>query len=217
MKSVLLFDLGDTLIQYYRREAFPPLLKEGIRRAKEAIRQAGWAVPSQAEMDRRVTLENHEAKNGRVRPLENRLAHIFGVKRRLLSQEQWLDVCQPFLIPIFAISQIYADTLPALDSFREKGHRIGILSNSPWGSPSELWRRELSRYRLLERCDVSVFCTDVGWRKPAQPMFRRVLAHFSCQPEDCIFVGDNPRWDILGARRAGMTPVLIDRIGDMDK
>ena len=32
--------------------------------------------------------------------------------------------------------------------------------------------------------------------------------------ERCLFIGDNPRWDILGARRAGMTPVFIDRTGE---
>ena len=45
-------------------------------------------------------------------------------------------------------------------------------------------------------------------------MFRKALAHFQCSPENCLFIGDNPRWDILGARRAGMTPVFIDRTGE---
>ena len=28
-----------------------------------------------------------------------------------------------------------------------------------------------------------------------------------------MFVGDDPRWDVYGARRAGITPLLIDRTG----
>ena len=47
-------------------------------------------------------------------------------------------------------------------------------------------------------------------------MFRRALDHFGCKPEECLFVGDNPRWDTVGARRAKMIPVLIDRMGHVD-
>ena len=148
LKPVLLFDLGDTLVQYYRREEFPPLLQEGIHRAKQVVKRAGFSVPSEAEIQRRVIAENYEAKNGRVRPLENRLAHIFGLKRRMLDKDLWLKICRAFLDPIFSIARIYEDTFPALDTYRSNGYRMGILSNSPWGSPSDPWRDELVRYGL---------------------------------------------------------------------
>ena len=213
MKPILLFDLGDTLIRYYQREEFPPILQEGIQGAKEAVEQAGCVVPSEAEIQRRVAAENHEAKNSRVRPLEKRLAYIFGVKHHTSDRAWWLPICRAFLVPIFAIAEIYEDTLPALDAYREKGYRIGILSNCPWGAPSEPWFDELRRHGLLERCELAIFCSDVGWRKPAQPMFRQALAHFRCESQACLFIGDNPRWDTLGAQRAGMISVLIDRTG----
>ena len=65
-------------------------------------------------------------------------------------------------------------------------------------------------YGMWERCETVIFCSDVGWRKPAQPIFRRALEHFRCPPAQCLFIGDNPRYDMLGARRAGMVPVFID-------
>ena len=37
-------------------------------------------------------------------------------------------------------------------------------------------------------------------------MFRRALDHFGCKPEECLFVGDNLKWDTVGAR---LIPVLI--------
>jgi putative hydrolase of the HAD superfamily len=135
LKPILLFDLGDTLIRYYQREEFPPILQEGIQRAKEAVEQAGCVVPSEAEIQCRVAAENHEAKNSRVRPLEKRLAYIFGVKHRTSDRAWWLPICRAFLVPIFAIAEIYEDTLPALDTYRKLGYRIGILSNCPWGAP----------------------------------------------------------------------------------
>jgi FMN phosphatase YigB (HAD superfamily) len=53
------------------------------------------------------------------------------------------------------------------------GFRTGIISNSPWGSPANLWRAEVQRLELLDAVDVTAFCGDVGWRKPA----RAISAH----------------------------------------
>ena len=103
--------------------------------------------------------------------------------------------------------------IDALSAWRRRGYRIGILSNSPWGTPPRAWHEELERHGLAERCDLALFCGEVGWRKPARPLFRAALDHFSCRPEDCLFIGDDRRWDVYGARRAGITPLLIDRAG----
>ena len=57
------------------------------------------------------------------------------------------------------------------------------------------------------------FCTDVGWRKPAAPIFQACLDRLGARPQECIFVGDNPRWDVAGPRAVGMRAVLLDRHG----
>ena len=113
MKPVLLFDLGDTLVQYYRREEFPPLLRAGIHAAKEALERLGHDLPADSEIERGVAAENYEAKNCRVRPLHKRLGRIFAVAS-CVSKEEWLPICRAFLTPIFSIARIYEDTLPAL-------------------------------------------------------------------------------------------------------
>lgn len=213
MKPVLLFDLGDTLVGYYQREEFPPILHAALQGAKRAIQEVGLPTPADNEIARRAAIENHEARNFRVRPLEQRLLRIFGLGTGETDGVLLLAMCRAFLKPIFAVATVYPDTLPALSTYRELGYSVGILSNSPWGAPAALWQEELARHGLGELCDRAIFCTQVGWRKPAQPMFRLALHHFACQPQDCLFVGDQPKWDILGARRAGMFPVLIDRRG----
>ncbi|MBI3244177.1 MAG: HAD family hydrolase [Chloroflexi bacterium] len=211
LTPILLFDLGDTLVQYYQREEFPPILQEAIQRAKGVAQRAGFKAPSELEIARRVKEESHEARNYRVRPLEKRLIRIFGLPPRDLSEEFLLDLCRAFLGPIFSVAKIYSDTLPTLNSYRAEGYRIGILSNLPWGAPASLWQEEVNRHGILELCEVAIFCSQVGWRKPARPIFRSALEQFSCLPHECLFIGDNPHWDIMGARRAGMSAVLIDR------
>ncbi|MGD8624784.1 MAG: HAD family hydrolase [Anaerolineae bacterium] len=107
----------------------------------------------------------------------------------------------------------YDDVRPVLRRLRAEGVRAAIVSNTPWGSPGDLWREELARLGLAEEVDLAVFCTDVGWRKPAAAIFEYTLARLDARPADCFFVGDNPRWDVAGPRAVGIEAVLLDRQG----
>jgi len=68
---------------------------------------------------------------------------------------------------------------------------------------------ELRRHALLERLDAVAFCVDVGWRKPHPAPFLCALKKLAIEPSDAVFVGDDPRWDVEGALRAGIRPILI--------
>jgi len=59
--------------------------------------------------------------------------------------------------------------------------------------------------------DALVFDRDVGWRKPAKPIFEFALEKLQADPDECIFVGDEPRWDIDGPQALGIDAILIDR------
>jgi len=215
MKPILLFDLGETLVQYYNRQQGTSILWKCIQAAKKELERSGHIVPSDSAISRGFAAENYEASNYRVRPLRKRLGRVFSIQNQL-SVAEWDPICRSFLGPIFSISKIYDDALQVLDELRSEDYRIGILSNCPWGAPGEPWFEELKRHGLAKRCELAVFCSEVGWRKPAQPIFRKALRHFGCKPQECVYVGDNPRWDVQGARRANMVPDQIDRNGQND-
>ena len=48
-----------------------------------------------------------------------------------------------------------------------------------------------------------------GIRKPDPEIFWRAASRLSLKPEDCLFVGDNPVADILGATDAGMQAIWV--------
>jgi FMN phosphatase YigB (HAD superfamily) len=64
---------------------------------------------------------------------------------------------------------------------------------------------------LAHHFERMVFSARVGYQKPAAAIFRHALEVMAVAPERAIHVGDNPRADVAGARRVGITPVLIDR------
>jgi FMN phosphatase YigB (HAD superfamily) len=93
---------------------------------------------------------------------------------------------------------------------RSNGIKTAIVSNTPWGSPAHAWRAELTRHGLLDKVDATVYCMDVGWRKPHRAPFDRALSLLEVAPVDALFVGDDHRWDIVGAQNAGLRPVLLE-------
>jgi putative hydrolase of the HAD superfamily len=214
--EAILFDQGNTLVRYFDRSEFPAILQAGILGARAYLEERGMQRVDREAMWQRVRAEvraeDHEAKDHRVRPLEGRLGRIFE-----LDPDEIVEVadrlCRRFTAPIFARGHCYEDTLPTLRALRAGGYRLALVSNTPWGSPGALWREELGRLGLDRWLDVVVFCTDAGVRKPAPPIFQLAVDRLQVEPRDCLFVGDDPRWDLAGPEALGMETCLIDRQG----
>jgi putative hydrolase of the HAD superfamily len=102
--------------------------------------------------------------------------------------------------------RMFADARPALHAARRRGLKVGVLSNwEPW-----LVRllAELKIDHLLDFVVVSGIC---GYEKPDPRIYQEALAAAGVDPDALVHVGDSPHADVSGARRAGITPVLIDR------
>ena len=54
---------------------------------------------------------------------------------------------------------------------------------------------------------------EAGARKPAPAVFERALAIAGARAEHAIHIGDSLEEDVIGARRAGVEPVLLSRDG----
>ncbi len=204
----VLFDLGNTLVAYYRARDFAPILRESIDDICDFL-----ADRNSVEVERDAVFQhalelNKEAPDNRVRPLAGRLAEIFSECE--LTDDDLNAVCNLFLRPIFRLGTLAPHTLPMLEALRRQGIRTAIVSNTPWGSPADRWMEELHRFGLTEAVDATVFCTEVGWRKPAKQIFQHALSLLEVDARDCVFVGDDPRWDVEGAERSGLRPILID-------
>ena len=50
----------------------------------------------------------------------------------------------------------------------------------------------------------------VGVHKPSAEIFRHALEPMGVQPEQALYVGDTLRYDVAGARAAGLVPVHFD-------
>ena len=191
----------------------PHILAAGIRNVQEYLRRSGRLRLDPEAIAERLAWENTPriADNTVVRPLHERLLRIFDLDDVLTGPDEIDRLCRAFMEPVFARARIYDDTFPALDLLRRRGLMTAVVSNTPWGSPGNLWREELARLSLAEWIDADVFCTDVGQRKPAPEIYDHAMKALGVAAEQCLFVGDDPCWDVEGPRVVGMDAVLLDR------
>jgi len=207
------FDLGGTSAHYYTMSEFPLILERAISEVRSCLDVKGLLTVTPELIGSRVKGEDHESPDYRSRPLEERPGRIFGLEASTATDELLMEMCNRFMTPIFARSKCYEDTMPTLRELRSKGVKTGIVSNTSWGSPAKLWRSEITRLGLDSLIDSAVFDRDVGWRKPSERIFKFAMKNLGVQPDECLFVGDEPKWDLIGPRAVGIDAILIDRNG----
>jgi len=98
-----------------------------------------------------------------------------------------------------------AETLQGL---RERGLRTAVVSNAD-GRVEALLRTA----GLGAHLELVVDSHYEGVEKPDPEIFRRALSRMGVRPERAIYVGDIYAIDVVGARAAGLAPVLIDSAG----
>jgi putative hydrolase of the HAD superfamily len=100
------------------------------------------------------------------------------------------------------------DAVEALTWLRERGIRVGVLSNTAWtrGRHEQIFVRDGVDHLI----DGAVYTCEIPWTKPHPEAFRSAMAAVGAtDPARCVFVGDRPFDDIYGARRAGLRAVLL--------
>lgn len=91
----------------------------------------------------------------------------------------------------------------------QKDKVLGLVSN--FDHPRHV-RKVLTDHRLDGYFKTIVISGDVGVTKPNPRVFELALLQTSLRPGEVVYVGDTDE-DVVGARAAGITPILIRRRG----
>jgi putative hydrolase of the HAD superfamily len=197
----VLFDWGDTLMQWEWNDAF---VEAGHRAGLEAIGRADLAD------DGGVTARFREQylptfwQPGAVEELEypglvrELLAH-FGVDS---NDEQLAAFLEAEHAAWSWARKLGPTTHAMLELLRERGFKLGVVSNA--FDPGWLLHRDLADTGVAERIDYAIFSSEVGKRKPHPEIFQRALAALEVPPGEALFVGDRLYEDVRGAAEVGM-------------
>lgn len=133
--------------------------------------------------------------------------------------------------PIDTLVKIYRESKPKINLYKdaefilchlrnnnkyitgEQVYNIGIITD---GKASVQWNK-IKLLGLDKIVDKIIVTDDYGpefW-KPNDFAYREMLKYFNVIPKQCMYVGDNPNKDFIGAKKIGInTARIIREIGD---
>jgi len=97
------------------------------------------------------------------------------------------------------------DVIPTLIALRDKGCKIGVVSN---GRSVKQWEK-IIRLGLHHFFHTVVISEEAGCEKPDPHIFEFALDELSVKPREAAYVGDSLESDVLGANRAGLISVRL--------
>lgn len=106
--------------------------------------------------------------------------------------------------------RLFPEARDILESLRTSGYPIGIITNGP----AETQRAKISLLGIDRLVDFAVVSGELGIEKPDPAIFAAALDLGGRAASEAIFIGDALEFDILGAHRAGIRSIWMNRAGD---
>jgi putative hydrolase of the HAD superfamily len=97
------------------------------------------------------------------------------------------------------------DVKPTLKALRGKGYKMGLVSNRSKSIDDEIKKLGFDTY-----LDFFFASGDVQIWKPDPGIFEHALFLAESTPKTTAYIGDNYYTDIIGAKNAGLHPILYD-------
>jgi putative hydrolase of the HAD superfamily len=101
----------------------------------------------------------------------------------------------------FTKIRLFPHAKELLDELRAAKLKMGLLSDFPT-------RVKLENLGLSGYWDAVLCSEDCGGLKPAGLPFEELARALGCPAEQILYVGNSPRYDVGGAKRAGMKTAL---------
>ena len=205
--KAIFFDLDETLCDsdtawsIAEKEMFQLLCKQKPSISEEAIVNA-WRTVHQRLFQQLGAgkLSMAEVRDARFQCLFEEL----GLPRDKVMEELSDFFCSRYLTGL----RLYED-VTVLEKLT--GYHVGIITNGAHDAHTDSQLSKVRHLGLSERIQSLTISGEIGVRKPNLEIFRVACERADVLPEEAMFIGDSVQNDIVGANRAGMISVLINR------
>lgn len=203
--KAVLWDLDDTL---YSRIAAARLTYPGLFRTHLYENRDDAFIEAAADF-----MINHLVRDSMIH--ESSFRKLFQVFPP--NKEFRLADCQEYYfdhIHEFAVAG--TEQVAVVKKLRSAGIKTAIVTNVA-ADRFEFQRNKIDAMGLTPLFDAIILSGEVGVHKPDRRVFDYATRLLDVSNDACVFVGDNPDADIVGALNAGMEAVWIDVWGDGDR
>jgi putative hydrolase of the HAD superfamily len=191
------FDLDGTLYPNFRLYArlIPFILREwrlllAFRKARNVIRAAQERQPDSAQ-----AAQNYYDCQARL------TADMLGADPVFIREKIERLIYRGWE-PHFTKIKPFPHAEETLEALRKAGFKLGLLSDFP---PET----KLANMGLGDLWDITLCSEKIGALKPDLRPFTALAAGLGLAPEQILYVGNSRRYDVAGAKRAGMRTALI--------
>ena len=133
-------------------------------------------------------------------------ARLLGERLKVSSQEAHKildDMAYNGLAKYFKDIKPYKDVPETFAKLKEAGYRIALLSDFPPEQKGDLWG-------LKPYCDKILSTEKIGALKPSKYPFGVLAMELGVAPEEILYVGNSAKYDVLGAKNAGMKTAYLE-------
>ena len=115
-----------------------------------------------------------------------------------------------YLVSLFKkTAVIYPFTVSVLTEIREQGFKVGLITNGIHSTQSA----KIDVLGIRDYFDSIIISGDTPYSKPEAGVFRLMADNLQVDVTEMIYVGDHPKFDVDGSRKAGCTPVWVRTTG----
>jgi putative hydrolase of the HAD superfamily len=200
MLKAVIFDIDDTLYSYKQAN------KRAMERMKLFIMMELGIPMEEFEQDYHRLMQEQLQICG-----SNAGCHSRAIRFQRMMEERGLPLRYGAQLNDLYWEIMMDEMTPAegaaqlLDGLRERGIRLGVGSDM-----TADWQiKKLDKLKLLDKLDFIVTSEEAGVEKPELKLFQLCAKKAGCAMEECLFVGDNLKKDVLGALNAGMDAVWV--------
>ena len=133
-------------------------------------------------------------------------AVLFGKRMKISTPEaeESLDkTAYSGLAKYFKNVKPYDGVLETFAKLKEAGYKIALLSDFPPEQKGDLWG-------LKPYCDKILSTEKIGALKPSKYPFGILAMELGVEPGEILYVGNSAKYDILGAKNAGMKTAYLE-------
>lgn len=99
------------------------------------------------------------------------------------------------------VVSFYPDTMPAIEEL-EKHFTLAAITNG---------NAEIEKMDIGQFFKKSFYSADIGVAKPHPTIFKSAIDYLGVESREIIHIGDDPINDVIGAHKAGMDTIWLNR------